>query len=179
MGIMEYWWWRILVMMGLATPALVVAGMLQMHDELTLSPLPIVPVPVPAHVDQPATATAAADAPASKEVISFLAQPIVLDTNAIPRQPSDRLGGFIYEPVYGTDSDRLEYQLRSGLGLGVATDTAWSISHSVRLAPGLGLSVYYSRPIGEASRVPVRAADTENGSNPPVTGAGIRLEWKF
>lgn len=162
-------------MMGLASPGLLTAGMLlQSQDGLTLSPLPIVQT----HCDEPAAAMDM-ESPAPGKGMSVLEQPISLDARAIPLPPSDDLGGFIYEPVYATKGDRVEYQLGSGLGLGVATDAAWSISHSVRLGRGLGLSVYYLRAIGDGSRDTVRGAGVEMGTGTPETSAGIRLEWKF
>lgn len=142
------------------------------QDELTLSPVPT--VQTHSGVSGPAVDL---EEPAAGEKIADLEQPISLDAHTLPR-PSNALGGFIYEPVY-TSGDRIEYQLGNGLGLGVATDAAWSISHSVRLGHGLDLSVYYLRAMGDGSRGTARGVSPESGLVTPEASAGIRLEWKF
>lgn len=162
-------------MLGLASPALVAVGTLTPpQDGLTLSPLPAVQT----HADTP-TATTDIAVRLPEEKMSVLEHPISLDMQAIPRPQSDNLGGFIYEPVYTTTSDRVEYRLNNGLGLGVGTDAAWAISHSVRLGRGLDLSVYYLRAIGDASRDTGRQTGFDTGTVIPESSAGIRLEWKF
>jgi hypothetical protein len=164
-----------ILVLVLASPALLAAeAPPSWQDGLTLSPV----ATVQTHFDESAAAVDLKE-PAPQEMIVDLEQPISLDARAVrTRRSSDELGGFIYEPVY-TSGDRIEYQLGSGLGLGVATDAAWSISHSVRLGRGLDLSVYYLRAMGDGSRGTVRGVGPETGLVTPEASAGIRLEWKF
>lgn len=164
-----------ILMLGLASPALVAVGSFTPpQDGLTLSPLPAMRT----DSDQP-TATIDTQVPAPEEKMTILEHPISLDTHAIPRPQSDDLGGFIYEPVYSATSDRVEYRLESGIGVGVATDAAWAISHSVRLKRGLDLSIYYLRAMGDGSRDTGRQAGIETALPAAESSAGIRLEWKF
>ena len=104
------------LVLSLASTALAAEALPPWQDELTLSPLPT----VQRHVDQSAAAVDLKE-PAPQEMIVNLEQPISLDARVLrPPRSSDELGGFIYEPVY-TQGDRVEYQLGSGLGLGVGS----------------------------------------------------------
>ena len=86
-------------------------------------------------------------------------------------------GGIILEPTYES-GERLEYQTRTGVGVGVASTAGWSVSHEIQLGPGLNLSVYYVKPMG-GDTLGLERIGVTPASSGPDRGAGFRLQWKF
>lgn len=167
-------WWMML-MVGLSGPAVPAAAVLAPgQDGLTLEPLAITQTQ-----DRPSTAVVPEEIE-SLDVIS-LEQSLKLDPGASrpSKSRSDDRSGFIYEPIYSTTSDRVEYQTGSGLGVGFTTDASLAISQSVRLRRGLDVSVYYAHPVDVMPRDTSPEIGDDLNTPMPAPSAGIRLEWKF
>lgn len=169
-----------IIMMGLASSALPSAALLALaQDGLTLEPLAITQRPLAQDEDD---RILTANEPDTPEAMSLMERPLLpdIEKSALPKKsaPDDR-SGFIYEPVYSSTSDRIQYQTGSGLGLGVTTDASLTVSQSVRLRRGLDLTVYYAQPMEGTLRDTPPENITDPKSIPSAPSAGIRLEWKF
>lgn len=166
-------WWM-LFMMGLANPAVPAAAMVSpQSDGLTLDPLPAI------QLTQPFEGLTLPPDPEPVGSKTYLEQDLALAVDAVKhsrKDPGDR-SGFLYEPVYSSTADRIQYQTGSGLGIGFTTDASWTISQNVRIRPGLDVSIYYAQPLGGAAP---DIRDRGDVDQPPAApSAGIRLEWKF
>jgi len=99
---------------------------------------------------------------------------------ALRTQGSGSSSGVEASSILG--STTVEYRTGVGLGLGVSSDTAWSLSQSVRIAPHVNVGVYFMQSMDPASTGAVRsvtAPAAQTTVEEPTQQVQLRLSWEF